>query len=684
MEVLGIVYLIENAQQFWTELEDIIYIPPDASLAQLDATLARFISFCATYHEQYLQTPVQLEHACSLLLQGELFTFHSERMREQLLDDAEKTTDPHTQLIIYQVLLQYGRNHQSFLRSHKKWLPLLPLLMDHVSLDFDPEVEDYVTSANWTKVLSAPIEANLRLLAVGILYEVSRVQKFSVSDLRLFDDDFIDHLFDLVEQTRHMQDESLNYSLIRLIVALNEQFMVASLSASSPTPGATHHDKKHSRPEDTNRVLRVLMRRLNSSKTFGENMIFMLNRAGRSPEDLCMQLLILKILYLLFTTKGTTEYFYTNDLCVLVDVFLRELVDLDEESDSLRHTYLRVLHPLLTRTQLRSVPYKRPQIVRTLESLVGHPNIRDINATTKRLVERCLSGDWCVQLRKVESPCSDSSTPSFGFARVGSPSSPGGDSIASASKSEYVAPPIEARASKQRDRSQTIKTSRSFENLRPAYNAKHRSHSGGSALGRGKQGNASTLNLTDIGASLPSASSMPNSPQTSSLKTPPAKAQRAPALVDQNPASSSTSSLPSSISSLDQLAGATTPTNASGKRSSISRTHTHVYAHSHMSTHSEPGGVSISPNTHTNSLGQVVDSIVAPTPLVATPVPPAKKTAPPLQHHRAAPPAPPRRRKPPAIPAGPGTMRTTGGATMTTIASSRPSPLSRAHPIVPS
>jgi hypothetical protein len=98
------------------------------------------------------------------------------------------------------------------------------------------------------------------------------------------------------------------------------------------------------------------MRRLWSSKTFGENIIFMLNRAStcscfvqesllnagwtffffsaRSPEDLCMQLLVLKMLYLLFTTKGTTEYFYTNDLCVLVDVVLRDVVDLDEDCES--------------------------------------------------------------------------------------------------------------------------------------------------------------------------------------------------------------------------------------------------------------------------------------------------------------------------------------------------------------
>lgn len=35
-----------------------------------------------------------------------------------------------------------------------------------------------------------------------------------------------------------------------------------------------------------------------------------------------------------------------------------------------------------------------------LESLVGNGKIRDINPTTKRLVERCLGGDWCVQLKK--------------------------------------------------------------------------------------------------------------------------------------------------------------------------------------------------------------------------------------------------------------------------------------------
>jgi Protein of unknown function (DUF2013) len=122
--------------------------------------------------------------------------------------------------------------------------------------------------------------------------------------------------------------------------------MVASISTAN-----TNKAPRDNAVNCENRVLKVLMLRLGSSQTFGENMIFMLNRAGkllsdnlllllltvplgRTPEDLCMQLLVLKILYILFTTKGTSEYFYTNDLCVLVDVFLREVVDLDEDSES--------------------------------------------------------------------------------------------------------------------------------------------------------------------------------------------------------------------------------------------------------------------------------------------------------------------------------------------------------------
>jgi hypothetical protein len=190
-----------------------------------------------------------------------------------------------------------------------------------------------------------------------------------------------------------------------------------------------------------------------------------------------MQLLILKILYILFNTKGLSEYFYTNDLCVLVDVFLREIVDLDEDSESvrnyvdsmsssnpdnlqLRHTYLRVLHPLLTRTQLRSLPYKRPQIVRALESLIANQEIREVSTTTKRLVERCLNGEWYVH-----------HTPSGG-GRVSAehgmqrPASPSSDRVAAQSLTPKPNVPAPPNADPSLFRRRSLKGSRSAENLR--------------------------------------------------------------------------------------------------------------------------------------------------------------------------------------------------------------------------
>src|ERR1700761_3573715 len=164
-----------------------------------------------------------------------------------------------------------------------------------------------------------------------------------------------------------------------------------------------------------NRVLLVLIRRLHYSKTFGENIIFMLNRTESSnSEDLCLQLLILKMLYLLFTTTGAHEYFYTNDLHVLVDVFLREISNLGDEHESLRHTYLRVLHPLLNNTQMKNAPYKANQILRTLESLIDKADIREVSSTTRRLVDRCLNGEWCTSFRRsgTVSPTSSSTTDS--------------------------------------------------------------------------------------------------------------------------------------------------------------------------------------------------------------------------------------------------------------------------------
>lgn len=157
--------------------------------------------------------------------------------------------------------------------------------------------------------------------------------------------------------------------------------MVASTSKLDPS----HHL--------TNRVVKILSHKGSSYMTFGENIILLLNRETETS----LQLLILKLLYLLFTTNATYEYFYTNDLRVLLDVIIRNLLDLPNEFVSLRHTYLRVLYPLLAHTQLKEPPhYKRDEVVKVLSILGGSGNAHwePADETTIRLVERVAKVPW--------------------------------------------------------------------------------------------------------------------------------------------------------------------------------------------------------------------------------------------------------------------------------------------------
>lgn len=130
-------------------------------------------------------------------------------------------------------------------------------------------------------------------------------------------------------------------------------------------------------------------------KTFGCNLILLLNRESETS----LQLLILKVLYLLFGNPTTAEYFYTNDLHVLIDVILRNLIDLPSDSpaaNALRHTYLRVLHPILANSQISKPPhYKRDEILRLLHVLVtSGSHFAPVDETTQRLVKRCTSVHW--------------------------------------------------------------------------------------------------------------------------------------------------------------------------------------------------------------------------------------------------------------------------------------------------
>ena len=183
-------------------------------------------------------------------------------------------------------------------------------------------------------------------------------------------------------------------------LVLNEQYMVCAHGPGHGEPGGALL---------TNRVIKIISLHGSAYKTFGENIILLLNRESKCDAglrciksdyhaaEMSLQLLTLKLLYLLFTTHATHEYFYTNDLRVLVDVMIRNLLDLPDEAESLRHTYLRVLYPLLAHTQLRHPPhYKREEILKLLNvlSVVPSAHFQPLDETTARLVTRCRKVPW--------------------------------------------------------------------------------------------------------------------------------------------------------------------------------------------------------------------------------------------------------------------------------------------------
>ncbi|PWN26941.1 hypothetical protein BDZ90DRAFT_280413 [Jaminaea rosea] len=457
--------------------------------AALFDKLQSYYALLESHYDQYLDQETNVEYCVSRLLSCGWFKEHRTGVETCMLDLSSRARSLPALLIAYDVILAYGDEHPEIYLSlhngvdgsakdkiarlvHQIWAGHYAAVAEATlgGLGRKEMNDDVATAPGWGGASFAsdegetthgnPIAARLaprqalpetsnaarlrihqirlRERAIQLLYEVCRMQRLEPVDMRAVDEHFVSHLFDLVEETRHHEDEAFNYQLIKVIAALNEQFMVSSLSSQISAK---------------NVVMGILRSRLHVTKTFGENLIFMLNRASsHSAEDACMQLLVLKLLYLLFTTTETAHYFYTNDLKVLVDVFIRELTDLPEESESLRHTYLRVLHPLLTSTQLSAHPYKRPQIRRLLRTLVKDSLYRgDVSATTRRLVQRCLEAEWCVELDRLD-PDYVAPTPApngNGGATKGARPSTGGESTTQSSllptAASTLPPPSAAR-----------------------------------------------------------------------------------------------------------------------------------------------------------------------------------------------------------------------------------------------
>ncbi|KDN38093.1 hypothetical protein K437DRAFT_259532 [Tilletiaria anomala UBC 951] len=429
-------YTPVHSSQFWLEVDDLF---PNStsrgpvSPGEIEATFDLLFSLIESSFQENFTRPHEVESLVRRICSSSYFKSNTAAAEAVLVEEVIRAKSPDRSLVAITFVLVLGQeNHSIFRRFHSErsfaYAMIHRIWAGHYAAQSDQQTEQrdwdpgllprnghvrstFGSDATVSGRLSIPlgltgsstasrkVSMQLRVRAVRLFYQVCKVQKLDSKELKTIDATFINHLFDLVEATRDHEDEEFNYRIILLLIALNEQYMVSSLSDNPSSKSFSGTTSSNGHPRPVNLVLNVLKVRLNASKTFGENLIFILNRtSSRIDDDLCVQLLILKLLYLLFTTKETTFYFYTNDLRVLVDIFIRELSDLPEESESLRHTYLRVLQPLLANTQLCTYPYKRKEIRHLLESQIAHGRVREISATTARLVDRCLKSEWCVTL----------------------------------------------------------------------------------------------------------------------------------------------------------------------------------------------------------------------------------------------------------------------------------------------
>ncbi|KAH8726637.1 hypothetical protein GQ44DRAFT_613418 [Phaeosphaeriaceae sp. PMI808] len=359
-------YNLENEQQFWDEIDDIASTRCQEHEI-IDECLRSFLNVTTSYKSEYLQTDYSVAKCIFRLLEGNLYIAHKDYVRRQIIYCVLQEEDNPTLHVVAAFLLYDGRHSKDdaiFEMMHSE--STFPRLVELVQMD------------------SVQEDTKLHQMLLELTYESSRVQRLTPEDFMAVNDDFIIYLLDVIEGVSDDADDPYHYPVIRVLLVLNEQYLVAS----------TNH-QQDGRPGVTNRVIKAISTHGMTYKTFGCNLILLLNRESETS----LQLLILKLLYLLFGNVSTAEYFYTNDLHVLVDVILRNLIDLPHDSaaaSALRHTYLRVLYPILTNSQISKPPhYKRDDLLRLLHLLVtSGTHFAPVDETTQRLVTRCTSVQW--------------------------------------------------------------------------------------------------------------------------------------------------------------------------------------------------------------------------------------------------------------------------------------------------
>ncbi|CAI4303619.1 CNB_1a_G0007380.mRNA.1.CDS.1 [Saccharomyces cerevisiae] len=231
---------------------------------------------------------------------------------------------------------------------------------------------------------------------MDLLFQIMKYCKCVIANLQIVDDFFVYYMMESMRSDT--MDDMFNNAEFKLLLALNEQYMMF----------AKEYDIE-------NKVYKYLING-SVSRCFTELLLLKFNRASDPP----LQIMMCKIIYLILTPRGDyspMNFFYTNDLHVLIDVLIRELQNISEDEEVLRNTLLRVLIPLLKNTQLSKTHYRKDDLNKLLNYLSTLDNICvDSPALHEHQVTVALSRKCLQQIPWLETP----STPSDGGSSVSS------------------------------------------------------------------------------------------------------------------------------------------------------------------------------------------------------------------------------------------------------------------------
>lgn len=261
--------------------------------------------------------------------------------------------------------------------------------------------------------------------------------------------------------------------------------------------------------------------------------------------------------------------------------------------------------------------------------MLSNSRIREVNATTKRLVERCLSGEWCTSLMELRKEAG------YGIQRAGSPSS---------DASTIVSPPgvvgMSMAAAQHLEASGANKVMKNMKFSKSVENFGRTEHSAASK-------------------------SAPRSAVDQERRASNSSVHSLPAFVSPPPSAMKMAVPPSSLAPKKRSTSATTESlHSPSRHNSLPNQEGPTYHYNPDAPSAHVGRPNINPLAK-SVVALDVDSIAAAADALALHE----------QQPRRRPPPPPKRRKPPAIPIG----HTNSGATITSIRSSEPSPLSKVH-----